>query len=59
MYLSGVHLSVYLSHPAVARCCCAFAAVRPARRRYRSIAARLAPSSIGGQMRAVPRYQLT
>jgi len=40
MHLSGVRLSVCLSHPAVARrCCCGFAAVGPANKRYRSTAA--------------------
>jgi len=45
MQLSGVRLSVRLSHPAAARRCCGFAAVGPAARRYRSIAARPAVSS--------------
>ena len=48
MQLSGVRpsvcLSVCLSHLTAARCSCGFAAVGPAARRYRSIAARPAVS---------------
>jgi len=52
MQLSGVRLSVCLSHLAAARRSCRFAAAGPASRRYRSIAAVAA-----GEMRAVPRCQ--
>ena len=53
--LSGVRLHVYLSIPS-GRCCGGFAAVGPAGRRYRSIAA---GTTCIGRMRGVPRYQLT
>jgi len=61
---ASVRLSV---HSSAARRCCGFAAVGPAGRRYRSIAAAAgrrsstAHSSIacGGRMRAVPRCQRT
>ena len=65
MQLSGVRPSVRpsvcLSHPAVAHRCCGFAAVGPAARRYRSIAARpagrrtaaAAPQHVQQQMRAL------
>ena len=66
----SVCLSVRPSHPAATRRCCGFAAVGPASRRYRPIAARPAgrrrrrPAAgaaqwRGGQMRLVPRCQLT
>ena len=47
--------SVHPSHPTAARRCCGFAAVGPAGRRYRSVAALPA---CGRQMRALPRYIL-
>jgi len=66
--LSGVSAtvvrpSVCLSHPAAARRCCGFAAVGPAARRYRSIAARPVGSSSSRaaaqqQMRVVQRCQM-
>ena len=52
MRLSGIHLS----GPAAARRCCRFAAVGPAARRYQSIAARPAGSSMHW---AVSRFQRT
>jgi len=39
--------------------CCRFAAVGPAGKRYRSMAARPALSNNGGLVRAVPRCQRT
>ena len=47
--------SVHPSHPTAARRCCRFAAVGPAGRRYRSVAALPA---CGMRMRALPRYIL-
>jgi len=58
MYLS-VCLSVRLSHPAAARRCCGFAAVGPAGRRYRSIAARPAVSSSGAARRNADSAELS
>ena len=63
----SIRLSVCLSHLSTAAAeCSGFAAVGPAGRRYRSIAARPAPQQHGAQqrsaqqqMRAVPRLQLT
>jgi len=61
----GVRPSVCLSRSPAAAACGGFAAVRPAARRYRSIAARPVPQQHGPQhgaqqqMRAVPRLQLT
>jgi len=54
--LSGVRLSVCLSHPAAARRCCRFAAVGPAGRRYRSIGAAAAGKC--GQCHVVSVTQL-
>jgi len=51
-----------MSHPAAARRCCGFAALGPAARRYRSIAARPALSSDRTPLlllQAVPCCQLT
>jgi len=59
MQLSGVRPSVCPSvrpcHPAATRLYCGFAAVGPAARRYRSIAA----AACGGRMWAVPHCQRT
>ena len=52
MYQSGVCPSIGLS--VLSSRCCRFAAVGPAPRRYRLIAARL---TCGGQMQAVPLCQ--
>jgi len=50
-YVSGVRLSVRPYHPAAARRCCGFAAVRRTARIHRSIAARPAASSNGAAAR--------
>jgi len=61
----GVRPSVCLSRSPAAAACGGFAAVHPAARRYRSIAARPVPQQHGPQhgaqqqMRAVKRLQLT
>jgi len=47
----SVRLSLRLTHPVAARRRCGFAAVRPAGRRYRSIAAQPALSSSGAAAR--------
>ena len=53
----AISASVCLCHSPAALRCCGFAAVGPAARRYRSIAARPALNSSGVRMRAGPRCQ--